>query len=125
MLKAGEVSLKFSLDVEKFETLAKLRGWTSKYSNLAEATGLTRSYVRRVILGQERMSDHFMIQYIIVSGANPDNPKEWGSLFKIIPINERNEMSFNYPKLRGHIPYKRLSLAAEMRRQDNPEVETR
>lgn len=114
--------MRFVLNPDKLETLYKLRGWKS-HADLARALKLTRSYVRRVLIGQERMSDYFMLGYIKISGADPDSPKEWGSLF--IPDLRQNEAQevFNYMKLRGQVPYKALSLSAEFRKQDNPALE--
>lgn len=115
--------MRFMLNEEKFETLSKLRGWRSRYSDLALALGMTRSYVRRVLVGEEKMTELFMLRYIRVAGANPENPKEWGALFIPVLNDDDHEMAFNFPKLKDQIPYKALSVSAEFRRQDNPDVE--
>lgn len=119
------MELRMIVDMEKFEILAKLRGWRSKYSDLAIATGMSRSYVRRVLIGQEELTMLFFLRFVKVAGVSKDRPSEWGSLFKIVDAATKHEMSLNYPKLRGHIPYKKMSLSAEFRKQDNPHVETR
>lgn len=114
--------MNFMLNEKKFDILASLRGWRSKYSDVALATGMTRSYVRRVFLGEERMTDLFMLRYIRVAGANIEKPAEWGSLFRI-ELNDDPMMSLNHFKQRAQVPYEPLSLSYDFRKKDDPRVE--
>lgn len=117
--------MRFILNEEKFDALCALRGWKFPPTDLAKATGYTRSFARRVLLGEEKLNENFMLRYIEAAGVNPNKPHEWGSLF--IPVlsedEPHNHPKWNFPKLEGKLPYSPLSNSFEFRKRDNPDLE--
>ena len=114
----------FLLNKEKFDALCKLREWKHPISDLARATGYTRSYVHKVINGDETLTEKFMLKYILISGVNPLRHAEWASLFFIILNPEDHDVkTLNYEKLKGHVPYNFNSDTYHLRKDDDPDLE--
>lgn len=119
--------MRFIINRSKLKELAKFRGWRALYTPLAEVTGFSVSYCRRVVLGKEKLTDLFMLQYIKAAGVNPDKSSEWAPLFDVDlkgDLPEKHSMAWNTYKLNGQgVPYKVFSLSHEFRKIDNPNVE--
>lgn len=119
--------MRFILNREKLKELAAFRGWKAVYTPLAEATGFSVSYCRRVVLGREKLTDYFMLRYIKASGCNPKRPTEWATLFDVDlegDLPEPHNPAWNGHKLEGQgIPYKLFSASYAFRKLDNPNVE--
>lgn len=75
--------MKFLINIQRFNDLAKQMGWRTSATALADAMGISASYCRRVMIGQERLTEIFMLKYIECSGVDPKNPYEWACLFDI------------------------------------------
>lgn len=118
--------MRFELNRRKLKELVAFRGWRSIYTPLAEQTGFSVSYCRRVVLGHEKLTEYFMLRYIQAAGCNPNRPAEWGSLFDVHlggDLPAEHSPAWNYSKLNGQVPYKALSTSYEFRKQDNPDIE--
>ena len=85
------------------------------------------AYCGRVVLGHEKLTDYFMLQYIKASGCNPKKPTEWAQLFDVdlngtIPVD--HNPTWNGIKMNAlGKPYKVFSPSYEFRRRDNPDIE--
>ena len=75
--------MRFVINRKKLKELAAFRGWRAIYTPLAQATGFSTSYCRRVILGQEKLTEGFMLKYIQATGVNPNSASEWSCLFDL------------------------------------------
>ena len=117
--------MKFRLNQEKLRSLCALRGWRFPYTDLAKAASHSRSYVRRIVLGEEKLTEGFMLKYINIAGADPNSPKEWGSLFELDLSNDVDisNRKWNFPKLSGQVPYVALSSSFEHQRREQPDLE--
>ena len=119
--------MRFLINRDKLKELAAFRGWSAIYTRLAEATGFSVSYCRRVVLGREKLTEFFMLQYIKAAGCSPKRPSEWGALFDVVlngSLPPDHSPSWNLYKMKGlGVPYKLFSPAYEFRKRDNPNVE--
>lgn len=119
--------MRFIINRSKLKELAKFRGWHALYTPLAEATGFSVSYCRRVVLGKEKLTDLFMLQYIKAAGMNPGRSSEWAALFDVDiggGLPTKHSMAWNTHKLNAQgIPYRVFSESHEFRKKDNPLIE--
>lgn len=119
--------MRFILNRSKLVELAKFRGWRALYTPLAEATGFSVSYCRRVVLGKEKLTEYFMLRYIQAAGCNPKRSVEWAVLFDVDlsgSLPKPHSPEWNGYKMEGlGIKYKTFSPSYEFRKQDNPNVE--
>lgn len=119
--------MRFVINRAKLKELAKFRGWRALYTPLAEATGFSVSYCRRVVLGREKLTEYFMLRYIQAAGVNPERPSEWSALFDVdlsglIPALHSPAM--NLYKLRGHgVKYTWSSQMGRLRTRDDLDCE--
>lgn len=113
----------FRLNLEKFASLASLRGWKYLATELAKATGFSRTYVGGILEGKEPLTATFMVQYILIAGVNFSNAVEWGSLFIVdepVVVIPKAHQKWNIDKFHKRVPYQKRSLSASFRRQDGP-----
>lgn len=119
--------MKFVINRSKLKELARFRGWKALYTPLAAATGFSVSYCRRVVLGKEKLTEYFMLQYIRAAGVNPARQSEWAPLFDVdlsgkMPTNHSPKL--NLLKLNGHgIKYRYSSRMGQLRVVDDPDCE--
>jgi hypothetical protein len=120
-------SIRFLLNIEKFKLLCEMREWKYPASDLARATGYSRAYCLKIIKHQEKLSDIMMLKLIRISGADPRNPKSWGSLF--IPCCNADlsisSPQMNMEKYHARAPYNYASGSYELRKRDNPDHQER
>src|SRR3990167_7450736 len=81
--ESEKTTMRFIINRQKVKELALGRGWRALYTPLAEATGFSVSYCRRVVLGRETLTNYFMLKYIKAAGVNPNKYEEWGPLFDV------------------------------------------
>ena len=116
--------MRFLLNQEKFYTLCELRGWRYPFTDLAKATSYSRSYARRVLLENEKVSEPFMLKYIKAAGVDPTKPSEWASLFIVDLTNDHlpEHQKWNYEKIEGRVPYAHFSSSYTLRKKDDEDM---
>lgn len=122
----GVATLRFRINKERFQALCDLRGWRFPASDLARATGFTRSYCRQILEGTEEVTQQFMGRYLKVVYGN-EIPENWSVQFVVDEDHRAGRRDFrhqrwNNPKYDKQVPYDNGSLQADFRRQDG-EVE--
>ena len=119
--------MRFVLNRDRLKELAQLRGWKAIYTRLAEEMGFSTSYCRRVVLGREKLTEYFMLQYIKIAGCNPKKQAEWARLFDVMLDGELplpHSPAMNGLKLDAlGMKYRYGSGSYNLRKNDNKDIE--
>jgi len=120
------------LKPEIFEAICALRGWATRgrQSRLAEELHITRYLMNRLINEPCPISAQTLCDLARILGMLKKDGKgriicpNLGNLAYLDEVSvSGSHPIWNYPKYRQERPYNRLSVNAEFRRIDNPNVE--
>lgn len=119
LLDEGCEGMRFILNDTKFKILCRLRGWKHPPSDLARATGYSRSYCLKVLKGKEKVTDLFMLKIIKVAGCDTNNVLDWASFFIPVCCRCKNlSCKYNMEKFYGRMPYEWGSSCYQLRKND-------
>ena len=131
-MKTGELYNPFRLNPDIFNGIKAIRGWKSHGSQqkFADETGATRSYVCRLLKGDSAISASMMYETAKAAGMVKIDDQgriiipDLGRIIYVEPLSvHNNHQVFNYPKMRGERPYRKYSISAAFRRDEENEVE--
>jgi hypothetical protein len=114
------------LKPEMAEAIRTLKRWKKRgfATRLAEQTGYTRQMMAAVLKQRESCGIEVAMAIAEVAGLRPNSGECWCYLFDCrLREIDPNSPKLNKKKFDGEIPYDSLSVAAEFRKLDNPDVE--
>jgi len=98
------------------EAIKRAKGWNTD-ADMARALGVTRAYV--AMLKKTRATvTATVITRLAAQLGNIEGA--WWTYYEIVPwgVKDKEHPLWNYEKFHGRIPYKRISLAVELRQGD-------